>query len=76
MTADDDNLSTRHQRPGDAARPQDTLDREDERGRRASFDPKTGRVAGSGSGAGGGNLGEDYDEDPQAGGGAEEGKPR
>jgi hypothetical protein len=43
-----------------------------ERGKRASFDPKTGEVHGSGSGAGGeGNPGEDYDKDPMAGAGAE-----
>ena len=43
-----------------------------ERGKRASFDPKTGEVRGSGSGAGGeGNPREDYDKDPMAGSGAE-----
>lgn len=42
-----------------------------ERGKRASFDPVTGEVHGSGSGAGGsGNPGEDHDQDPMAGGGA------
>ena len=47
-------------------------EREDEeRGRPAGFDPATGQVHGSGSGAGGGNPGEDYDEDPMAGGGSE-----
>ncbi|MEA3039403.1 MAG: hypothetical protein QOE79_1916 [Sphingomonadales bacterium] len=41
-----------------------------ERGKRASFDPGTGEVHGSGSGAGGsGNPAEDYDEDPISGGG-------
>lgn len=45
---------------------------ESERGRRASFDPRTGEVHGSGSGAGGeGNPNEDYDKDPMAGAGAE-----
>jgi hypothetical protein len=45
---------------------------EGERGKRASFDPKTGEVHGSGSGAGGGgNRAEDYDSDPMAGAGAE-----
>jgi hypothetical protein len=44
---------------------------DDERGRRAGFDPKTGEVSGSGSGAGGGNAGEDYDDDPMAGSGKE-----
>jgi hypothetical protein len=50
----------------------------DERGRRASFDPKSGEVHGSGSGAGGGgNPGEDYDGDPMAGAGSEPvGAPR
>ena len=43
-----------------------------ERGRPASFDPKSGEVRGSGSGAGGGgNAQEDYDQDPMAGAGAE-----
>lgn len=47
-------------------------DDETERGRPATFDPKTGEVHGSGSGAGGGgNPGEDYDQDPMAGAGAE-----
>ena len=43
-----------------------------ERGKRASFDRRTGEVHGSGSGAGGeGNPNEDYDQDPMAGAGAE-----
>ena len=43
-----------------------------ERGRRASFDPRSGAVHGSGAGAGGGgNPDEDYDSDPMAGAGAE-----
>lgn len=43
-----------------------------ERGRPASFDPRSGEVHGSGSGAGGGgNRNEDYDQDPMAGAGAE-----
>lgn len=42
---------------------------ERDRGRRATFDKKTGEVHGSGAGAGGGNPGEDYDSDGQAGGG-------
>ncbi|MBA3677348.1 MAG: hypothetical protein H0W74_08095 [Sphingosinicella sp.] len=52
--------------------------RESERGKRASFDPRTGEVHGAGSGAGGGgNAQEDYDSDPMAGGGAEPaGAPR
>lgn len=41
-----------------------------QRGRPGGFDPKSGEVGGSGSGAGGGNPGEDYDADPMAGGGA------
>jgi hypothetical protein len=44
--------------------------RGDERGKRASFNPDSGEVHGSGSGAGGGgNPGEDYDSDPMAGSG-------
>jgi hypothetical protein len=44
---------------------------ESERGKPASFDPRTGEVHGSGSGAGGGgNRGEDYDGDSMAGAGA------
>ena len=43
-----------------------------ERGKRATFDRKSGEVSGSGSGAGGeGNPDEDYDRDPMAGAGAE-----
>ena len=43
-----------------------------ERGKRASFDRRSGAVHGSGSGAGGeGNPNEDYDSDPMAGAGAE-----
>ena len=43
-----------------------------ERGKRATFDRRTGEVHGSGSGAGGeGNPDEDYDSDPMAGAGAE-----
>ena len=75
MTTPKDNLSTLHQRPGDAARPQDTLDREDARGHRASFDPRTGKVAGSGAGTGGGNPGEDFNDDAQGGGGSAAGGP-
>jgi hypothetical protein len=40
-----------------------------ENGKRAYFDPKTGAVHGSGCGAGGGNPGEDFASDPQAGSG-------
>ena len=43
-----------------------------ERGKRATFDRRTGEVHGSGSGAGGeGNPNEDYDSDPMAGAGTE-----
>jgi hypothetical protein len=43
-----------------------------EHGKRATFDPKTGEVHGSGSGAGGGgNPREDHDGDPMAGAGHE-----
>ena len=49
-----------------------------ERGKRASFDPSSGEVHGSGSSAGGGgNPGEDHDADPMAGGGGDfQGGPR
>jgi hypothetical protein len=69
------NLSTRHQREGDARRPNDTLDKgqpQDERGERADFDSQSGAVHGSGSGAGGGgNPNEDYAVDSATGAGAE-----
>ena len=43
-----------------------------ERGRPATYDPKSGEVHGSGSGAGGGgNKREDHDGDPMAGAGQE-----
>ncbi|MEH3048526.1 hypothetical protein [Sphingomonas adhaesiva] len=38
-------------------------------GRRASFDPATGEVRGSGAGAGGGNPGEDFEADRAGGNG-------
>jgi uncharacterized iron-regulated membrane protein len=38
-----------------------------EAGKRASFDPVTGEVHGSGSGAGGGNSNEGFDDDDQSG---------
>lgn len=44
-------------------------EKDDERGRHATFDRRSGAVHGSGSGAGGGNPGEDYDDDTAAGGG-------
>ena len=52
--------------------------RDDERGKRATFDPQSGEVHGSGSGAGGsGNRNEDYDSDPMAGSGTpHQGGPR
>jgi len=70
------NLSTEHQLPGDAKRPDSaTLDKnrtpEDEnseRGERA-FIAGNGEVRGSGAGAGGGNLREDYDDEQASGGG-------
>ena len=72
---EDRNISTEHQRSGDAKRPSDTLDREQtpedegsERGRRP-FIADNGEVRGSGAGAGGGNQREDYDSDAAAGGG-------
>ena len=50
---------------------------EKERGKPATFDRSTGKVRGSGSGAGGGAPGEDYDDDSAAGGGAKPvGAPR
>ena len=43
-----------------------------ERGKRASFDRRSGAAHGSGSGAGGeGNANEDYDDDAASGSGAE-----
>ena len=55
-------------RPGDPAPPHDPAIPPDN-GRRASFDPQTGEVHGSGSGAGGGNPGEDFDSDAATGDG-------
>lgn len=57
-----------------AARPDDPHPPQDpnlppENGLRASFDPQTGAVHGSGSGAGGGNPGEDFSSDAAAGDG-------
>lgn len=40
-----------------------------ENGKRARVDPATGEVHGAGSGAGGGNAGEDFDSDPATGSG-------
>ena len=76
---EDRNISTEHQLPGDAARPSDTMDREQprapekeqgdrDRGNRP-FIADNGEVRGSGAGAGGGNPGEDFDDDPAGGGG-------
>jgi hypothetical protein len=42
-----------------------------ERGRRASVDRASGEVHGAGSGTGGDDDREDYDDDPQAGGGSD-----
>lgn len=72
----DRNLSTEHQLPGDAKRPDDALldknrtpeDEGSDRGERPSI-AGNGEVRGSGAGAGGGNLREDYDNDGIAGGG-------
>lgn len=55
-------------KPGDAGPPADPV-MPPENGRRASFDPATGAVHGSGSGAGGGNPGEDFESDSAAGDG-------
>ncbi|MFD1612129.1 hypothetical protein ACFSCW_09985 [Sphingomonas tabacisoli] len=76
---DDRNISTEHQLPGDAARPDDTMDRDQprrpeqeqrdrDRGERP-FIAGNGEVRGSGAGAGGGTMREDYDDDAAAGGG-------
>ena len=74
---EDRNISTEHQLPGDAARPSDTMDREQlrrpeneqgDRGKRP-FIASNGEVRGSGAGAGGGNPGEDFDDDAASGGG-------
>lgn len=72
---EDRNISTEHQREGDAKRPSDTLDRDQkpkdkvsDRGARP-FIADNGEVRGSGAGAGGGNMGEDFDDDPGGGGG-------
>ena len=66
-------------RPGEAGAEDDPALPPDN-GQRASFDPATGAVHGSGSGAGGGNPGEDFDEDstgenPDLSGGAAAGQP-
>ena len=66
-------------RPGDPAPPHDPAIPPDN-GRRASFDPHTGEVHGSGSGSGGGNPGEDFDSDAATGDGypvtGGEGRPK
>ena len=52
-------------------------DEKEERGQPANFDRRTGEVHGAGSGAGGNNPAEDYDDDPISGGGrAPVGGPR
>lgn len=55
-------------RPGDPGPPQNPA-MPPENGRRASFDPVTGAVHGSGSSAGGGNPGEDFASDSAGGAG-------
>ena len=55
-------------RPGDPHPPRDPA-LPPENGMRASFDPETGAVHGSGSGAGGGNPGEDFASDAAGGDG-------
>lgn len=55
--------------PSDGALQTESEDIPPQNGRRASFDPATGAVHGSGSGAGGGNPGEDFDTDPTTGSG-------
>lgn len=55
---------------GAGHRPADDPDGRDippDNGRRASIDPATGEVHGSGAGAGGGNEGEDFDEETPGG---------
>ncbi|HEY9580473.1 MAG TPA: hypothetical protein VIR65_11510 [Rhizorhapis sp.] len=44
------------------------MEEEQDRGRRPHID-RSGEVHGSGAGAGGGNPGEDFDDDPMSGGG-------
>lgn len=66
-------------RPGEGVR--DDAPVPPDNGQRASFDPATGAVHGSGSGAGGGNAGEAFDEDstgeqPHLSGGANAGQPQ
>ena len=70
------NLSTEHQLPGDAKRPDSaTLDNKrtpvDEGSDRGTppFIAGNGEVRGSGAGAGGGNLREDYDDEQASGSG-------
>jgi hypothetical protein len=65
-------------RPGEGVR--DATPVPPDNGQRASFDPRTGEVHGSGSGAGGGNPGENFDddstgEDPNLSGGASASQP-
>ena len=70
------NLSADHALSGDAKRPDRALldknrtpeDENSERGERA-FIADNGEVRGSGAGAGGGNLREDYDDEQASGGG-------
>ncbi|WP_298809286.1 hypothetical protein [uncultured Sphingomonas sp.] len=65
-------------RPGEHVR--DAAPVPPDNGQRASFDPATGEVHGSGSGAGGGNPGEAFDDDstgeePGLSGGASASQP-
>lgn len=68
---DDRNLSTAHQRPGDARKPSDTLDKDQVRSpdrptdakARSGFDPDTGEARGAGG------SGEASDPGPQGGSG-------
>lgn len=69
-----ENLSSSNHQKGDAALPEAKVGGETDltdgtRGERASFDPKTGAVHGSGANAGGGGRpGEDHDQDSAGGG--------
>lgn len=63
------NLSSSNHQSGDAALKGNVGPDDGERGKRASFDPQTGAVHGSGANAGGGGAsGEDYDTDNAGGG--------
>lgn len=73
-TLDDERKLARDMPTGSVAAQESTVREEDpllppDNGRRASFDPVTGEVRGSGVGAGGGAAGEDMDEDRAGGDG-------